>query len=42
MRPLIYRFALLFVVTLLCVSCTTEFQAWEGRNSIVEGYMDIR
>jgi hypothetical protein len=37
-KRLIYRFALLPLVTLLCVSCTsTDFQSWEGRNSVVEG-----
>jgi len=33
----IQRFALSFVLLLLCVGCATEFQAWEGRNSVVEG-----
>ena len=38
MKVLTYRFALLLVVLLLCVSCTsTDFQSWEGRNSVVEG-----
>src|SRR5438445_5528398 len=35
---MIYRFRLLFVIAAVCVSCTrTEFQSWEGRNSVVEG-----
>ena len=38
MKPAIYRFTLLFLLPLLFVSCTsTEFQSWEGRNSVVEG-----
>jgi hypothetical protein len=38
MKRMIYRFALLFVVTVLVASCTsTDFQSWEGRNSVVEG-----
>ena len=38
MKPLCYRFALSLVIPLLCVGCaTTEFQAWEGRNSVVQG-----
>src|SRR6266446_2688159 len=35
---MIYRVALLLAAGLLFVSCTsTEFQSWEGRNSVVEG-----
>jgi hypothetical protein len=35
---MIYRVVLLLGVTSLFVSCTTtEFQSWEGRNSVVEG-----
>jgi hypothetical protein len=34
----IQRLALLFAVLLLCVGCaSTDFQSWEGRNSVVEG-----
>ena len=37
-KRLIYRFAFLLLVTSLCVSCTsTDFQSWEGRNSVAEG-----
>ena len=43
MKVLIYRFALLLVAPLLCVSCTsTDFQSWEGRNSVVEGHGGTR
>ena len=32
------RLTLLLMIAVLCGSCmTTEFQAWEGRNSVVEG-----
>jgi hypothetical protein len=35
---MIYRILLLFVIAAASVSCTsTEFQSWEGRNSVVEG-----
>ena len=38
MKPLLHRLALLLFVALLSVGCaSTEFQAWEGRNSVVEG-----
>jgi len=38
MKPLLHRPALLLFVALLSVGCaSTEFQAWEGRNSVVEG-----
>jgi hypothetical protein len=38
MERMIYRFLLLLGVTSLFLSCTTtEFQSWEGRNSVVEG-----
>ena len=38
MRCMIYRALLLLAFMLACASCTTtEFQSWEGRNSIVEG-----
>ncbi len=38
MKAMIYRIFFLFVIAAACVSCTnTEFQAWEGRNSVVEG-----
>lgn len=43
MKWMIYRFAVLPVVMLLCVSCTsTDFQSWEGRNSVVEGHGGTR
>src|SRR5260370_910798 len=43
MKPMIYRFALLLVVPLLFVGCTsTDFQSWEGRNSVVEGHGGTR
>ena len=31
------RLAFLLAVTLLCVSCSNDFQDWELRNSVVEG-----
>ena len=35
---LIYRILFLLIIAVACVSCTsTEFQSWEGRNSVVEG-----
>src|SRR5438874_11918488 len=35
---MMYRFIFLLVVSFVCASCTaTDFQAWEGRNSVVEG-----
>jgi hypothetical protein len=35
---MIYRILLLFVIAAASVGCTsTEFQSWEGRNSVVEG-----
>ena len=35
---MIQRFLFAVTVTLLFVSCTsTDFQSWEGRNSVVEG-----
>ena len=38
MVRMIYRFTLLLVLTLLCIGCaSSEFQSWEGRNSVVEG-----
>jgi len=38
MNPMFHRFAFVSAVTLLCAACaSTEFQAWEGRNSVVEG-----
>jgi hypothetical protein len=43
MKPLIYRIALLLALALLCATCTTtDFQSWEGRNSIVEGHGGTR
>ena len=43
MKRMLYRFAVLSVLTLLCVSCTsTDFQSWEGRNSVVEGHGGTR
>ena len=33
-----YRILLLLAIALGCVSCSsTDFQSWEGRNSVVEG-----
>ena len=35
---MMYRFIFLLVVSFVCAICTaTDFQAWEGRNSVVEG-----
>jgi len=35
---MIYRVALLLAATVLLFGCTTtEFESWEGRNSVVEG-----
>jgi len=43
LKRMIYRFAFITAVTLLCVSCTsTDFQSWEGRNSVVEGHGGTR
>src|SRR2546429_8540601 len=40
---MIYRIALLVMLTFLCASCTsTDFQSWEGRNSVVEGHGGTR
>jgi hypothetical protein len=39
---MIYRLAFVLTVTLLCVSCSTDFQAWEGRNTVVEGHGGTR
>src|SRR6266571_7525364 len=40
---MIYRIALLVTLTFLCASCTsTDFQSWEGRNSVVEGHGGTR
>jgi hypothetical protein len=42
-KLLIYRFTFLLAVPLLCPSCTTtDFQSWEGRNSVVEGHGGTR
>jgi hypothetical protein len=42
-KLLIYRFAILLAVSLFCVGCTsTDFQSWEGRNSVVEGHGGTR
>jgi len=39
----IQSFALSFVISLLCVGCaSTDFQAWEGRNSVIEGHGGTR
>src|SRR5947208_8950645 len=33
-----HRILFLLAITVLCVGCTsTDFQSWEGRNSVVEG-----
>jgi hypothetical protein len=38
MMRMIYRLTLLLALIWVCVACTnTEFQSWEGRNSVVEG-----
>jgi hypothetical protein len=38
MKGMVHRFAFVLAVALLCVGCTsTDFQSWEGRNSVVEG-----
>src|SRR6266403_5119075 len=43
MKRMIYRFLFLLAVTLLYASCTsTDFQSWEGRNSVVEGHGGTR
>jgi hypothetical protein len=43
MECMIYRIALLVTLTFLCASCTsTDFQSWEGRNSVVEGHGGTR
>ena len=35
---MIYRIAFFVTLTFLCASCTsTDFESWEGRNSVVEG-----
>jgi hypothetical protein len=40
---MIYRIAILVMLTFLGVSCTsTDFQSWEGRNSVVEGHGGTR
>jgi len=40
---MMYRFIFLLVVSFVCASCTaTDFQAWEGRNSVVEGRGGIK
>jgi hypothetical protein len=37
-EAMIYRIFFLLVVAVACVGCAnTEFQSWEGRNSVVEG-----
>jgi hypothetical protein len=37
MQRITHRLAFLLAVTLSCVSCSNDFQAWELRNSVVEG-----
>src|ERR1700731_2833654 len=40
---MISRLTILLTLTLLCGGCTTtDFQSWEGRNSIVEGHGGTR
>jgi hypothetical protein len=35
---MIYRILFLLIIAVACVSCaSTEFESWEGRNSVVEG-----
>ena len=37
-QAMIYRFLFLLVIAVTAVGCSnTEFQSWEGRNSVVEG-----
>ena len=37
-RNAMHKLFLLIVVTSVCVGCTsTDYQAWEGRNSVIEG-----
>lgn len=33
---------LLIAVVLSCGSCSTDFQAWEGRNAVIEGHGGTR
>jgi hypothetical protein len=43
MKRMFHRFAFVMVVALLCVGCaSTDFQSWEGRNSVVEGHGGTR
>jgi len=43
MERMTHRIALLVTLTFLCTSCTsTDFQSWEGRNSVVEGHGGTR
>src|SRR6266446_2740361 len=38
-----HRILFLLAITVLCVGCTsTDFQSWEGRNSVVEGHGGTR
>jgi hypothetical protein len=38
MKRMIYRIAFFVTLTFLCVSCaSTDYQSWEGRNSVFEG-----
>jgi hypothetical protein len=40
---MIHRLVFALAIALLCVSCTsTDFQSWEGRNSVVEGHGGTR
>jgi hypothetical protein len=33
---------LLIATTFVCVGCSTDYQAWEGRNSVIEGHGGTR
>jgi hypothetical protein len=38
-----HRILFVLAITVLCVGCTsTDFQSWEGRNSVVEGHGGTR
>ncbi len=43
MTRMIYRIAVFVTLTFVFASCTsTDFQSWEGRNSVVEGHGGTR
>lgn len=35
-------FLILPIIAVMCISCSTQFQAWEGRNAIKEGQGGVR